>query len=128
MFQQYEFAEPWVDTAAIVDAQGTAAKAMGSDTRRVVRVDALFLTNDDSIVHNIEVAVYNGVASATLGSIAVPIGAGHAGAATVEVIGTLLPATAPYILVPIGGYISIRAEVAMNTGKVVNGSALGGVF
>lgn len=92
-----------------------------------IRVDSIIAYTDDTVAVVVKVILWDGVGSRTILQVTVPALSGTAGVAAIDVL-TLLPATAPALLLPIGWTIGIELGAALSSGKVANLYLLGGAL
>lgn len=128
MYQPYEYLLPYAKGVNIASGDGTTGKYLPAITGRAMRIDAVFATTDDAIAHVVNLVLDDGSTTAIIGSVSVPAGSGHGGTAAVELVAAAMPAGLPFILLPSGGSLLLKNEVACTAGKTLDFVGLGGSF
>jgi len=107
-------------------ADGTAYKAFTASQLGRIRVDAIYCSNDDSIAHYLQIAVFDGSAWSPYGTVTVPAGAGRTNVPAVEAIGLLIPAAIGAIIIAPFYQLGGRTDVAVTGGFDLYGTVQGG--
>lgn len=110
----------------IQNADGTAYKAFTLSQLGRIRIDAIYCSNNDSVPHYLQIAVFDGSAWAPYGTVLVPSGAGRTNVPAVEAIGVLIPATVGGIVIPPFYQLGGRTDVAVTSGFDLYGTCQGG--
>lgn len=92
------------------------------------RVDSILVTNNDTIDHEIQLRLNNGTAATWLGSVLVPAGQGFGGTPALDLMAGAFPASQVGIAIFIFTWLDVRCTVALNSGKGVFITALGGTL
>jgi hypothetical protein len=78
--------QPLVAIVTFLAADGTTIKGVNPAQSGPYRIDAVAITNTDTIAHNVAFYIHTGAGNTLLGSVAVPAGTGLAGVKPVELI------------------------------------------
>jgi hypothetical protein len=113
--------------ATIALADGTTPVSLVQAPARGLRLDQLTLTNADTIAHDVQITIFTG-ATAVLGTVAVPAGAGMSAAVpAVDAIPILAPVLAG-VVVANGASVYVAVLVAMTAAGDLQALGLGGLF
>lgn len=110
--QLFDEVEPFWAYAEMGNAQGVGFNVVNAPLPVRVRVDAIYFGNNDAVDHEVQLAVYNGAADQSFGTIHVPAGAGRGVVATVEAIGLLVPGNLAGIVLAPFYQLAVRLAVA----------------
>jgi hypothetical protein len=97
----------------IVNATGTTPVAVISPLLFPIRVDNVYVTNNDAIAHVVSVLLNTGSGSGRVCSANVPAGAGFGGVVAVDVLAVGLPAGQTGIVVASASVLSVAVEVTV---------------
>ena len=126
--EKFDERTPLAQGYQLQNGDGTNAQFVYSGDPSGSRFDSIMVTNDDVIAHNLEFQVtVNGV-KFSIGSIAVPAGAGTGGVPAVEAIAALALGGIGAVILPPLSELYVRAEVAVTGAHTVSVTALGGDF
>lgn len=115
-------------TRQFTDAAFPAFQDFSAPGNLAARVDSVVATNDDTIAHTILVGISDGTTEWWMGTATIPIGAGHAGVPSVDVLALALPATTQWLFATELVAIRLRLGEAMSAGKLLNVALFGGAF
>jgi len=105
---------------------GPAGQQVADAANRVLRIDNLFLGNDDAAPTVVVVSFNDAFANtAPLGAVSIPAGAGVTGPA-VEAFDALFPGKLDGVVLPVGTSLFVDVPGTAGAGKVVTYLALGG--
>jgi len=110
---QFSETKPLQNFLQIVNANGTTVLQLTTQTDRSQRWDTILLTNTDTIAHVVRLFTHIATTQVLLGSVSVPAGAGTLGAAPVELLAAVFPATTQGCVLVQGNYLMISVEVAV---------------
>lgn len=125
---QLEEKTPFEQQQTFANADGTALKDVASLTTSNYRIDAIFVTSTDTAARVIDLYWNNGGADSLLGSANVPAGAGTGGAATVDLVATILGTSPGQFVLPATHKLRASMESAVTAAKTVDVTALGGTL
>jgi hypothetical protein len=110
----------------IVPADALGSKAATSTESISRRIDAITVSNTDTIAHVMQLRQVIGGTTRLIGSATIPIGAGIGGAPTVDLLALCQPATQTNLLLLPGDSLTVVLEVALNAGKAIDLVTRGG--
>lgn len=92
------------------------------------RVDALLVTNNDTIDHIVRLRYNDGTVNAWIGSHTIPAGTGFAGVPAIDLVPILAPVgTAGWVFADFT-FMDVGTEEAVNAGKGVWFTSFGGIL
>lgn len=124
----FQETQPVVAQVTFVNADGTAAKSLASYLGGPWRVDSIYVTNDDTIDHVVDLFVRVTATNYLLGSANVPAGTGKAGVPAVDVLAASLPSGSAGLALGDGASIQAAMEVAVAAAHTVTLNAFGGAL
>jgi hypothetical protein len=127
-FDQFAETTALVASAQLLPGSGTGQLQMGAASTFAQRWDSLIATNNDTIDHHLTLAWISPLGAFHIGSCVVPLGSGHGGVPSIDVMALALPASFQYLVFPPQNGLYVNVEEAINTGKEVIVFAQGGYF
>ena len=104
---------PMLGKYDLLPADGTNNVVIHAVHATAARLDALIISNNDTIAHVISVSLRSGAAYYTVGTVSVPAGAGFAATLPVDAMATLAPASLGGLYIPPGFEVTVAAVVAV---------------
>jgi hypothetical protein len=125
-FQVFDEHEAYNLFASLVAGNGTGPNALIAVQTKPLRIDAIYVANNDTIAHVFNLYFFNGAGSIYLGSVNIPAGTGTLGTPTIDVLAACLPPTLAGFVIASGFGLQWGVDVAMSGGKTLYGTAVGG--
>lgn len=101
---------------------------MINPTTRGFRLDTIMAVNEDVVDHVVSFLTDNGGGAVRIGSATIPAGAGFLGAAPVDVLADLLPATTNGLVLAGLFNLEVYCETAVTLTNKLTIFAMGGIF
>ena len=115
-------------TRLVVPADGTALLPLVTVGVGDRRVDALLVSNRDTIAHVVNIVLTHVGVLTVLGSTSVPAGAGFAGAPSVDIMAASFPSTQVGMNLTGADLLGVQLAVAVAATFDVSVTAVGGLF
>jgi len=124
------YAENWpVVEVQKLDHSFTPGSVLVSQvSRQSQRIDQIFIVNDDTIDHDVDLAFYDYTTYFVLGRATVPAGAGIMPNAPFELITSVLGVNQTGVVLDSNFTLQVYVYVAPSSGKFLYINALGGLF
>lgn len=126
--QTFDERTPEVFPLVFDDGNSPGTLQLTPNDKLLRRVDAILVTNNDTIDHELILRWNDGTSATWVGSLVVPAGQGFAGTPALDLMASAFPATQVGIALFLFTWLDVRCPVALNSGKGVFISAVGGTL
>jgi hypothetical protein len=112
----------------MLPADGTATKVLAPVNSSDRRIDAITVTNRDTIAHVVTASIVVGATTVAIGSVSIPAGQGFAGTPAIDLLAAILPATVVGVNLGPSATFNVTLAVAIQATFDVGFWISGGVF
>ena len=124
---QFDEVQAQTNYLHLVAADGLGEVTVADARPQSVRVDSIYVSNDDAVDHVLTLLLSKGGAGLPIGSANIPAGTGVAGAPSVDFLAMALPSGATGLVFDGGCSLKVNLSVAMGGTSQLCGIAQSGV-
>lgn len=117
-----------IQPVLMVPGDGTTTKVIVAANSSDRRIDALMVSNRDTIAHVLNLTSVLGGVTTQLGSVSIPAGQGYAGTPSIDILAACFPATQVGVNLTPSATLNVSMVVAIQATFDVSLTAFGGVF
>lgn len=125
--QSFDESVPWVNYAEILPSDTTAYTDLSATQRGILRADAIYVTSDDTIDHQLQWAISDGTNKMPIGTVVIPAGAGKSDTVpAVDLVSLSIKGALTGYCLPPFYLFAARLQVAMSADKTMQFTIVGG--